>query len=616
MFLIYEDFHLLLVPDGHDGFQVHASFREQRASGPLVLPSEFWDPSVVEKTSPEKVGTRLFQALLGGEVGRLFDKIHGACETDPKCALRLRLHFPPREKRAWRLQNLPWELLHHPGDHRFLVLGRRLTVVRSLDTSRPLSVVPGAPALRVLIAMANPRNTPPLALSSERIKIEHAFSRIKRTRIEVLKQATLQEMRLRLRDGRFHIVHFMGHGIQFDEATGEGALLFESPRGEVDRLSATKLAELFEDLEAPLLVVLNACHTAVTPEGVDPLRSVAASLVVAGLPAVLAHRAPIWDDSALILAEELYLRLAQGDPIEAAVAEARRALRLEERGTTDWTVPSLFVRPVPAEEIQDDEDSNPTNLKTLFLLTGSIGSLLPGFVFFLDLAPPLLPEVKLLPALAAAAVAIAFAWPRKRLEDGKRYKRELSRAALTILASLLLVLLYIASYRFTTVSPPLPPPTITCQTGLDLAYLTQGAQQFIQTHPASANAQDLMLAYAAFAGCRTDLIWERWSIITSGVILIMLFLTASILWAFGFAWLARLLPRPSNRTTQKSMLATVFLLALSLCSCMSERLLSSHATAEERIKRLEDKARELDERSAPPKMLPQSSLEKRESSCQ
>lgn len=612
--MIYEDFHLLLVPDGHDGFQVHASFREQRASGPLALPSEFRDLTVVENASPEEVGTRLFQALLSGEVGRLFDKVNGACEADPSCALRLRLHFPPRERRAWRLQNLPWELLHHPGDRRFLVLGRRQTVVRSLDTSRPLRVVPAAPPLRVLIAMANPRNTPLLALPLERTKIEHAFSRIKRTRIEILKQATLQELRLRLRDGRFHIVHFMGHGTRFDDAAGEGALLFESSGGEMERLSATRLAELFEDLEAPRLVVLNACDTAAAPEGVDPIRSVAASLVVAGLPAVLAHRAPIWDDSALILAEELYLRLAQGDPIEAAGAEARRALRLEERGTIDWTVPSLFVRPVRIEEIQGDDGSGPTNLKTLFLLAGSIGSLLPGFAFFLDIAPPLLPEVKLLPALAAAAVAIAFVWPKKRLE-GKHYKRELSRAASTILASLLVVLFYVASYHFTTVSPPLPPPTIACQAGLDLAYLTEDARQFIKTHPALANPQDLMLAYAAFAGCRTDLIWERWSIITSGVILIMLFLTASILWAFGFAWLARLLPRPSNSTTQKSMLAIAFLLAsLSLCSCMSEHLLSSHATAKERIKRLEDKTRELDERNVPQATPPQPSFPQREPS--
>lgn len=630
--MIYEDFHLLLAPDGHDGFQIHANFKEQRASEPLALPPEFWlrgslreeacvgttrhfaspvDSSVAVRISPEEVGSQLFQALLGGEVGRLFNKAHGASEAAPNCALRLRLHFPTREKRAWRLQSLPWELLYHTGDLRFLALRRRMTVVRSLDTPRPLRVLSAVPPLRVLIAMANPSRTALLALPVEREKIENALSRIKRIQIEVLEQTTLEEMRLRLRDGRFHIVHFMGHGLSFDETLGEGALLLESSEGDVVPLSATKFAELFDDVEAPRLVVLNACETALPPGGVDPVRSVAASLVVAGLPAVLAHRASIGDETALILAEELYLRLAQGDPIEAAVTEARRALRLERLGPTAWAIPSLFVRPpAPAEPIVENRNFSLRSLKTLFLLAASLGSLLPGFAFFLDFSPPLLPEVKLLTALAAAAVAIAFVWPQKRLEDGKRYKRELSRAASLILVSLLFVLFYIASYRFTTVSPPVPPPTITCQAGLGLAYLTENAKQFIELHPALANPQDLMLAYAAFAGCRTDLIWERWSILVAGVTVVMLFLTASILWAFGFAWLARLLPRPSRRATQRAVPALVLLVnSLSLSSCISDRLSSSHATAAERIQRLEDKAKELDGRSAPGKPLPQPSAQ-------
>ncbi len=369
--MIYEDFNLRLAPDGDDGFQVHASFQEQRVSGPLALPPELWllgsrleeacngpsrhlglapDSNAGERASPEELGGLLFQALLGGEVGGLFRSVQGAFEGDPGRALRLRLHFPSREKRAWRLQSLPWELLYHAQDRRFFALSCRMPLVRSLDTPRPLRVLPAGPPLRVLVAMANPPGTDLLDLPAERRKIEEDLSKVSGIEFVVLEQTTLRDLRLRLRGKpSFHIVHFMGHGVGFDEESGEGALLLDSPGGEVARLSATGLTEMFEDLAAPALVVLNACETALTSGGVDPIRSVAASLVVAGLPAVLAQRTAIQDDAALILAEELYRRLAQDEPIEAAVAEARRALRLERWGTTEWAIPALFVRPAPGE---------------------------------------------------------------------------------------------------------------------------------------------------------------------------------------------------------------------------------------------------------------------------
>ena len=50
------------------------------------------------------------------------------------------------------------------------------------------------------------------------------------------------------------------------------------------------------------------------------------------------------------------------------------------------------------------------------------------------------------------------------------------------------------------------------------------------------------------------------------------------------------------------MLALI-LLSVSLCACLSNRLPSAHATAADRIKRLEKKAEELDDRTASRKSL-------------
>jgi hypothetical protein len=50
------------------------------------------------------------------------------------------------------------------------------------------------------------------------------------------------------------------------------------------------------------------------------------------------------DRSAIRFTERLYRRIAQGDPIEAAVSQARIALRAGQADTLDWAVPVLFVR--------------------------------------------------------------------------------------------------------------------------------------------------------------------------------------------------------------------------------------------------------------------------------
>ena len=70
------------------------------------------------------------------------------------------------------------------------------------------------------------------------------------------------------------------------------------------------------------------------------------------------------------------------------------------------------------------------------------------------------------------------------------------------------------------------------------------------------------------------------------------FSLASLSWALGFAWLARLLSGPSRRNV------LALLLAASLCACVSERLPSAHATPAKRLKKLEEKIKELDGRAS------------------
>jgi len=528
----------------------------------------------------------------------LFDKSRGQLEVSPERGLRLKVKLDPGDDEMGMLADLPWELLCDGETEDFFALSRQISLVRYLDV--PLSSQPilFTPPLRILSVAASPRSLQSLDLAEEARCLEELNRSPSGVEVQFLVHASAGAVREELSGDKYNVLHFMGHGM-FDRASGEGMLAFEGSDGSADLVSGKAFATKLKGLRSLGVVVLNACNTARAYHNGsrNPFRGVATALVLGGVPGVVAMQRPISDRAAIGFSTALYRHLARGDSIDEALTEGRQAIHSAEPEAFEWATPVLFLR-IPDGNVFVAKSApspmiEPPALKGLFLLAASLGSLLPGFAFFLDLSPPFFPGSALITALAAAVVAIAFAWPRKRRMSAEQSKRGLLRAAVVVLGSFLLTLCYILFYRFTAVAPPVPPPTISCQTGFGLTYLTESARLFTRKHPDLANPQDLMLAYAAFAGCRTDLIWERWSISVAGVTLITLFSVASLSWAFGFAWLARLLSSPSRR----NMLALVLLTVL-LSSCIPERLPSAHATSAERIKNLEAKAKELDGRVA------------------
>ena len=137
----------------------------------------------------------------------------------------------------------------------------------------------------------------------------------------------------------------MGHG-EFDEESSQGALLFERDDGTGQPFEGRRLAQLLHDFETLRLVVLNACHTAeaVGTNGPNPFAGAASSLVMGGVPAVVAMSGPVSDRVAVAFSRTFYQRLAAGDPIEAAVTEGRLAIQRAEPGDGAWAIPTLFLR--------------------------------------------------------------------------------------------------------------------------------------------------------------------------------------------------------------------------------------------------------------------------------
>ncbi|HWM92938.1 MAG TPA: CHAT domain-containing protein [Thermoanaerobaculia bacterium] len=359
--IAYDDFDLRIRADG-SGFVVSAGRGSQSADEPFELDLTLsWDILQIQEHGPGKakeLGAALFDALVRGRVRDLYQQARGGAGGDAGKGLRIRILLDSRDKRLHPLLRLPWELLSDRSAEavNLLALDPRRPIVRTIDSIEQARPPAPGPLRRVLLVLSNPRDSEALDLDSECARVKEALGRIS-ILPEVLPQATRSSLLDRICDGEHQIVHFLGHGT-FDSSVGEGMLLLEDEHRGRDPLPASTLASFFAGKRTPRLVVLTSCRSADpgNDPSLGPFASVAAALVAAGLPAVIAMQTAVEDRSAIRFTERLYRRIVQDDPIEAAVSEARIALRAGQADTLDWAVPVLFVRS-SAERTQIQEES-------------------------------------------------------------------------------------------------------------------------------------------------------------------------------------------------------------------------------------------------------------------
>ena len=162
------------------------------------------------------------------------------------------------------------------------------------------------------------------------------------SQLDWLEPATPRRLRQALRDGSYHVLHYVGHS-DFT-ADGEGVIYLEDADGGAGARSTRRCSPTCCRTRTSLrLVVLNSCEGARTTL-TDPYAGVATTLVQLGVPAVVAMQFEISDRAAIVFAEELYTNLiGRQDPIDAAVAEARKAI-YSEVDEVEWATPVLFVR--------------------------------------------------------------------------------------------------------------------------------------------------------------------------------------------------------------------------------------------------------------------------------
>lgn len=292
-----------------------------------------------EMEAAKVFGDRLFKSVFDDELaGCLRSSIDEARKQRNGLRIRLRLNDAPE------LLNFPWEFLYNASLNRFLSLSVSTPLVRYMDLPERINPLQVNLPLRVLVVISSPSDYPILDVEREWNNLQNALKDLTERGVIVLERletATPTQLQYATRRNEYHIFHFIGHG-GFNVSAQDGVLLFEDENKLGRQLSGQYLGTILHDEQTLRLAVLNACEGGRTGTN-DPFAGVAQSLVQQGVPAVIGMQFEVTDQAAITFARDFYTAIADGYPVDAALAEARKAI-YSLGNDIEWGTPVLYMR--------------------------------------------------------------------------------------------------------------------------------------------------------------------------------------------------------------------------------------------------------------------------------
>jgi WD40 repeat protein len=311
-----------------------ALLRSRGSSGQGTMP---------EEQGVQEFGAKLFDALLSSPLRSKYDASHlKAKEQHKGLRLKLRIHAP-------ELAAVPWEFLYDDRRGEHVSLSLDTPVVRFLEVAEPVPPLPVTLPLRILGMIASPDGQPSLDVTHEQRRLEDALEPLRasgRVELEWLERQTWDALYRELRPGRgpWHVFHFIGHGgLDADAGESEGMIALADEEGQPHRLHAAHLARLLRD-HKPLRLVLLNIRQGTDGSQPDICARTSGALVRGGIPAVLSMPYETTDQAAIMFARWFYEAVADDLPVDAAVADARKAVSLARRNTLEWGTPMLHMR--------------------------------------------------------------------------------------------------------------------------------------------------------------------------------------------------------------------------------------------------------------------------------
>lgn len=287
----------------------------------------------------EEFGKKLFEALFIWDIRSCYDvSLREAARQEKGLRVKLRVQAPD-------LAALPWEFLYDPRQGEYICLSLYTPLVRYLELPQSVQPLQIKPPLNILCMIASPSDQDPLDIARERARIQEALQGLEdKGLVELtwLAGQTSHDLLRAMQSGPWHIFHFIGHG-GFDPNSDEGLLALCNEQGRTSLLTATQLGRLLADHRSLRLALLNACEGG-KGGARDIFSSTAATLARRGIPAVLAMQYEISDKAAIECTRTFYESIATGMPVDAAVAEARKAISLGISNTLEWGTPVLYMR--------------------------------------------------------------------------------------------------------------------------------------------------------------------------------------------------------------------------------------------------------------------------------
>jgi DNA-binding response OmpR family regulator len=259
---------------------------------------------------------------------------------------------------------LPVEFLYDDseGNGDYLVLKHPISrMVRGIQTKKqPLcagfwnKLCEKDEALRILLVASNTGGIPSVDREVQALEEKlGGFFDAKNIRVNInsipSNFATYDHVRQELKDCRYHILHYAGHGSHIPDSPEKSQIFFwsDSSRSKIKPMSASELMMLVRESDLRL-AYLSCCFGAETGKTDklldDDFLGVSDALIQANVPAVLGFRWPVSDDGAKAFALSFYRSLAQHGELDLASLDARCDLAGSNRDDRTWLAPILILQ--------------------------------------------------------------------------------------------------------------------------------------------------------------------------------------------------------------------------------------------------------------------------------